>query len=122
MRKFQISGSGIELKGCVIEMGRDLCISITGGDLPHLGCASVSVPRPSMLDPDMISSTTSTINIIGHKDNAVGDRVSARLSAALNVNVAVLCGIHIDDILPNEIENVMQLVDKLVEEILKSFA
>lgn len=120
IKTFLASSRGITLKACVIEMGRDLCVSVTGGDSPHIGSCSVSVPRPSMVDEKKTSSTTSTINITGHKDDSVGNRISARLSAQLNVNVAVICGIHIDDISREAIEEVLSLADELTEKLLSA--
>ncbi|NLL39185.1 MAG: hypothetical protein GX254_06340 [Clostridiales bacterium] len=119
IRVFRVSSGHITLKACAVKMGRDLCVSVTGGDSPHIGSCSVSIARPSMLDEKKTSSTTSTINITGHKDDAVGNKISSRLSAQLNVNVAVICGIHIDDISQEAIGEVLSLADELTEKILK---
>lgn len=119
---FRAAGRSIVLEACVMEMGGDLCVAVTGGDSPHIGSISVSVPRPSMLDEKKTSSTTSTINITGHKDDAVGNKISARLSSRLNANVAVVCGIHVDNITPEAIEEVLKLADELTEKILKGLA
>lgn len=117
MKTYETAGRFIALKARVLEMGNDLCISVTGGDRPHLGSASVSVPRPSMADPLKISSTTSTINITGHKDDSVSNKISARISSGLNVNTAVICGIHIDDISPDVINEALELAEELAEMI-----
>ncbi|SHH86229.1 hypothetical protein SAMN02745823_01242 [Sporobacter termitidis DSM 10068] len=117
-RTFELADGEITLKADALEMGGDLLVAVTGGERPHIGSASVSVPRPSLADPAKISSTTSTINLTGHKDNFVGDRISARLSAVLNTNVVAVCGIHIDSIGPEGIERVMALADQLAELIL----
>jgi hypothetical protein len=121
MRTFEVTARGIALNAVAVPMGRDLLVAVTGGERPHIGSASVSVPRPSLKNPAETSSTTSTINLTGHKDNAAGDRISSRLSAALGTNVVVACGIHVDGIGPEGIEAVLALADQLTEEIIKAF-
>ena len=121
-RTFEITDQDVTLRAVVVEMGTDLLVAVTGGERPHIGCASVSVPRPSLADPSIMSSTTSTINLTGHKDNGVGDRLSAVLSAALNTNVVVACGIHIDNIGSPGIEHILSLSDKLTAQILEALS
>lgn len=120
-RAFLVSGEGMTLEAVAVPMGADLLVAVTGGEKPHIGAASVSVPRPSLKDPAKTSSTTSTVNIIGHKDNAVGDRVSARLSAALGTTVVVACGIHIDGIDAEGIGQVVALAEKLTDELIEAY-
>lgn len=54
------------------------------------------------------------------KDNVVGDRVSARLSTALNTNIVVACGIHIDNLSTEKIEHILVLAEKLTEKIVEA--
>jgi hypothetical protein len=118
-RAFEVTDRGFALEAVAVGMGDDLLIAVTGGEKPHIGSASVSVPRPSLSNPSMTSSTTSTINLTGHKDNIVGDRISAFLSAALKTNVVVACGIHIDNLRPEEIGHIVTLSEKLAEKIVE---
>jgi hypothetical protein len=121
-RAFEVADQGITLSAVVVEMGSDLLVAVTGGERPHIGSASVSVPRPSLADPAKISSTTSTINLTGHKDNFAGDRVSSRLSAALNTNVVAVSGIHVDNIGPEGIEQILTLTDRLAAQIIEALS
>lgn len=120
-RAFEVADGELALQAVAVPMGDDLMVAVTGGDKPHIGAASVSVPRPSLRDPAKTSSTTSTINLTGHKDNAVGDRISAYLSAALKANVVVACGVHIDNLGPGDIARFVALSDKLAEKIAEGF-
>lgn len=120
-RAFEVTDGELVLQAVAVPMGADLLVAVTGGDKPHIGAASVSVPRPSLRDPARTSSTTSTINLTGHKDNVVADRISACLSAALKANVVVACGIHIDNLSPGGIARFVVLSEKLAEKITEGF-
>ena len=95
-----------------VAMGNDLCVVIAGGELPHLGAVAVAQARPSLQDKTKLSATTSVITLLGHKEDVVASRVAHALAARLNKNVVVCCGIHVDDIRPDELE----FVDKVVRQ------
>lgn len=98
-----------------ITIGEDLIVIISGGDSPHIGCVTLSTPRPSLSDARVISATTSVLNLLGHKDDEVGRYVSHELSSRLNKNVVVTCGIHIDNITSEEIKITINLIKELTE-------
>lgn len=112
----------IRIEAKVIPVGEDLCVIISGGDKPHIGCVTTSVPRPSLLDSNITSATTSVINFIGHKDDEVAKYVSHKLSSALNKNVVATCGIHIEGIIVEEIETVKVLTEKLTQLLLNELS
>ena len=100
MEKITLQKGRVKITMQYIESGEDLCVIITGGDTPHIGCVTLSTPRKSIADQNMMSSTTSILNRLGHKDDEVAKYVSEKISAQLNRVVSVICGIHIDDITP----------------------
>ena len=104
-------------------VGDDLCVIISGGDIPHIGCVTLSVPRPSLSNKNEISATTSILNLIGHKDDEAAKYVSQTLSSRLNKHVVVTCGIHVDDITTEEIDIAIcilkELTTLLIEHYLK---
>jgi hypothetical protein len=102
-----------------IQAGEDLCVVIYGGDDPHIGCVILSVPRPSLKDESIISATASVLNVIGHKDDEVARYVSQTLCSQLNKNVAVTCGIHVDNITDEEIQVTLALLKILTDKFLK---
>ncbi len=112
----------IRIEAKVIPVGEDLCVIISGGDKPHIGCVTASVPRPSLLDSNITSATTSVINFTGHKDDEVAKYVSHKLSSALNKNVVATCGIHIEGIIVEEIETVKVLTEKLTQLLLNELS
>lgn len=123
MQDLTIERGRIKINMKTFLIGKDLCVIISGGDCPHIGCVTLSVPRSSLLHPNVNSATTSVLNLVGHKDDEAARYVSETLSSKLNKNVVVTCGIHIDNISVEEIELVInllkQLTDTLTEKILK---
>ncbi len=98
-----------------IAVGADLCVIISGGTKPHIGCGTLSIPRSSLADPNVMSATTSVFNRVGHKDDSVANYVSHVLASALNTHVVVACGIHVAAITPDEILLIQNLVSGLVK-------
>lgn len=99
-----------------VAMGNDLCVVIAGGELPHLGAVAVAQARPSLQDKTKVSATTSVITLLGHKEDVVASWVAHALAARLNKNVVVCCGIHVDDIRPDELEFVDRVVRRYCED------
>jgi IMP cyclohydrolase len=98
-----------------LKVGNDLCVIIAGGDSPHIGAVTLSCPRPSLADHNKISATTSSLAILGHKDDEAARYVSQTLASSLNKNVVVSCGIHVDNITDAGIQTVMRILKELVE-------
>lgn len=110
----------INLKAILI--GKDLCIIISGGDSPHIGSVTLSVPRPSLSDFKKRSATTSVLNLVGHKDDEAARYVSHALSSKLNKNVVTTCGIHVDNITSKEIIIVMDILKELTNMLLSKLS
>ena len=108
-----LSAGRITVEATVVRAGDDLCIVLTGGDRPHIGTVTLSVPRPSLADSARTSATTSILNCTGHKDGEAAQYLGQRLAATLGATVVVTGGIHVDDIRPDEIKTVLHLVDRL---------
>ncbi|HCJ57872.1 hypothetical protein SDC9_94825 [bioreactor metagenome] len=118
MKVLSLEKERIKITMQLIGVGEDMCVIITGGDKPHIGCVTLSTPRQSLADKNIISATTSVLNLIGHKDDEVARYVSHKLSSALNKNVAASCGIHIDNAEKREIELIMKITEELTEMII----
>jgi len=109
----------IAVQFTVVQMGKDLCIVVCGGDRPHLGAAAVAQCHPSLANPSELSASVSVLTLLGHKEDKLAASVAERISRKIGANVAVLCGIHVDDISKTEIECVCRLVDDWCEEYLQ---
>ena len=69
-------------------MGPDLCVAVTGGEAPHLGAVSCASPE----------HPAETVRFASHKEYHVTEMFAEHLRAVFGGNVAVLCGIHVDNI------------------------
>jgi hypothetical protein len=97
----------IEIEIAAYPMGRDLCVLITGGDTPHLGALTAASPE----------TAPETIAFRDHKEFHVTEMAAERLRTAYGGNIAVCCGIHLDNIERQEIADVMTLTENLVGEL-----
>lgn len=99
-------------------IGEDILVVITGGR-EHIGAMGIGQPRPSIQDPDKISSTSSVYTFIGHKEDVVVKELSENLSKRLNKKVVVIAGIHWDNLKREEIEEILNLCRKIEVRILE---
>ena len=104
-----------------LKAGDDLIVILQGGDTPHLGCVLLGVPRLSLKGDGSISSTISTLNVTGHKDDEVARPFLHSLVCALNKNISLSCGLHLDDATAEEIAQVKEAVANLKEQMLAVF-
>lgn len=63
---------GVALTAEVIHMGENLCVVVTGGDQPHMGCVALAVPHPGISNPGLPSATVSALNLPAHRDDVAG--------------------------------------------------
>lgn len=105
-----------------IKMGNDWNISIYGGDVPHIGAVALGIPRPSLEDKNRISSSVSILTITGHKEDVIVQKVAKALSSTLNSTVVVSCGIHINGITFDDIQNLNLAIDNLVDELISKIS
>lgn len=100
-----------------IKMGKDLNVSIYGGDIAHVGAVSLGVPRPSLECVNKISSSVSLITVTGHKEDLIVQNAAKYLASSLNCTVVVCCGIHIKNITFEEIHELNTIIDELLGEL-----
>ncbi|SHI80207.1 prenylated flavin chaperone LpdD [Parasporobacterium paucivorans] len=106
----------ISITAC--RQGSNLVVSLSGGDLPHIGSVALSQPRPSLADPSMLSATSSILSVVGHKEGSVAESAANRLASSLNTIVAVACGIHYDNGKPEDFPAILSIVDRLVAQLI----
>ncbi|HEM61972.1 MAG TPA: hypothetical protein ENO24_06745 [Chloroflexi bacterium] len=98
-------------------VGDDLLVCLWGGTQPHIGAVALALPRPSIADPAVTSSTSSVLTLLGHKEDVVAKAVSERLSARLNRNVVVCAGMHWDHLDLRSIDGIMEDCLRLADSI-----
>ena len=85
------------------RVGEEVLLCLTGGSSPHIGCAVLASPRPSLSDPGKVSATSSVLNLPGHKDEALCRSLAEAVSAALNRTALCVGGVHVDRITAEEL-------------------
>jgi hypothetical protein len=96
-----------------VAMGRDLAVILCGGDRAHIGAVAVSQARPSLEAGGGTSASTSVITLPGHKEDDLARAIAARFAARLDAVVTVACGIHLERIRPEELQDVLDLAEQL---------
>jgi hypothetical protein len=107
---FSLCRNGILIAFSVEKLGDDLCVTVTGGDQPHIGSVALSIARPSLRKDGTNSASTSILTLVGHKDDIVAKYVAEYLSTSMNKNVVAVCGIHYNNIDSGDIDIVLELV------------
>ncbi len=109
---------------CIVEAliarcGSDLNVTIGGGEKYHIGAAAVAVPRFEHKDGNKRTASTSVICVQGHREDELTYKAAKYLATALNCTVAVAMGIHIDAIVQDELSEILNNVNKLLDNIIE---
>lgn len=120
MNEFIIEQDRVRISIKSILVGQDLCIIISGGDIPHIGCVTLSICGES-IHSNGNSCTTSVLNLSGHKDDKVVKYIADKVSPILNRNVVIIGGIHIDNIEQKEIDFILSSSDEIAERIIDMY-
>lgn len=100
----------MEVEARAIAMGRDLLVSLTGGEA-HAGAAAIAGP----------DGNTRSLALPGHRDDAPASTAAGILAAELDCNVIVTAGIHYDNVTREEIAQIMEMCHILTAEILSFY-
>lgn len=71
-------------------------VGLFGGTRTHVGSVVVSVPRPSLADPERWSCTSSVINLPAHKEEEVIRPLAEELARVTGSPVVGVAGVHVD--------------------------
>lgn len=103
----------------VIPMGEDLTVLLYGGDLPHIGSTVLSIPRAS-LTGDGLSTTSSVLNCLGHKDDVLARIYAEKIAVKSNHTTVCICGIHVDGLSGDGIKAIYDGCLLLLDEVLSA--
>lgn len=110
-------GTGAEsLSIQAFPAGSGAVIVLTGGDEPHIGAVAIAVPRPSLADPRVTSSTTSVYTVVGHKDDELARPIAENAARRLNKVVVVVAGVHVNAATPDVIARITRAAVRLSED------
>jgi len=113
------SKKGLTLKYTLSTLGNDI-ILLVGGGKEHIGSVVLAVPRPSLANPEKISSTISLLNVVGHKDDEIARPLAEALCIASNRSVVVIVGIHYDNLNSEDIK-IIQILNEQAKEKIKDW-
>ncbi|MDR0490734.1 MAG: hypothetical protein LBH28_05770 [Oscillospiraceae bacterium] len=99
------AGDGkLAVTGVLTLTGGGGVLQLYGGTSEHVGSVTVSIPRPSLMDKDRTSVTSSVINLLSHKEELVGRPAAEMLAIALDRPVVCVAGIHVDEATNDELK------------------
>ncbi len=112
-----------EFKGKPISLraepiGDDLLLILTGGDKAHVGSCLLAEPHEGIHPGDPPGATTSVINRLKHLDEVVGREAAEKVAVSMGAPVALVCGIHYDEITPQEIDLIVSICRELTAELI----
>lgn len=87
-------------------IGRDWDIAVCGGSLRHIGAVALASPN----------TLCSVMCLPGHREGEIAQHLASALANHANTTVCVVCGIHLDDISPEEILSVNSIAEKFISE------
>ena len=103
----------------ISRIGKDIHMTLQGGEKHHIGCVVLAVPRPSLDGNGTGSSTASVINVTGHKDEILCRWMAEQVAARENA-VTVCCGgFHMDHITKEQILEVKKAAEEMIRSLLK---
>ncbi|MCD7715774.1 MAG: hypothetical protein LUI39_04895 [Lachnospiraceae bacterium] len=118
LRQYRKSVCGVTILCDVIPMGNDYTICIRDEKNAHIGSAVMAIARPSLTGEGR-SATSSVLNCMGHKDEEIARRIAESVAAKLDCTVVCTCGIHIDNISPEQIQQILDACGELEQMILE---
>jgi gallate decarboxylase subunit D len=108
----------VALRMVCVPMGRDLAVTLCGGDRAHIGAVAVAQARASLTPGGGTSASTSVITLPGHKEDDLARTLAARFAARMDAVVSVACGIHMDAISQGELKDILELAEELAGQAL----
>ena len=101
--------------------GHDLVVIVSGGEKPHVGAVAISIPRPSLSNPEIVSSSTSVFALVGHKEDDLAKAMAGKIAASLNKKVVLTAGIHVENISADGIKLIQDNCENALVQLIKSY-
>lgn len=117
-REVCIQDGNCSVTAQVVRCGRDVSVTVGGGERPHLGAAALAVPRSSLRDPNKVSASTSVLCVSGHKEDEFAKRAAEQIASAYNCVACVCVGVHVDRAGAGELTRLMDNLEALLQAVL----
>jgi hypothetical protein len=111
-------GDRHRVEASALRCGNDLVVAVQGGTRHHIGATAMAVPRPSLADGSVVSSSASVLCVVGHKEDELARAVALKLSAALACTVTVVAGLHVDSATGGDIRLLLENCDHAIERLI----
>ena len=115
VKEYKLPLSFSEITIQISKIGNDYQILLFGGECPHIGCTVLAVPRNSLTGNGTSSSTSSVLNLTGHKDEFLCRLLAEKISAKEHSIVSCSGGFHVDHITQEQITEVYETVQHFAE-------
>jgi hypothetical protein len=97
-----------------VPAGADLIVYISGG-VEHIGAVGLGY----CYNHADRKANSSVIAISGHKEDDLVKSISQKLSKALKTTVAVIAGVHYDNMTKSEIHTIIENANNLADELIR---
>lgn len=114
--KINLSYSSYTLS--INKLGKDYNIIFSGGE-EHIGSCVLAIPRPSLINEEIISVTSSILNVVGHKDDFICKYIAEFFAKKYNSIVVCSGGFHFDNITQEQIDELFISIKELLNKIEK---
>lgn len=111
---YQFTFLDCQLTLCANWLGRDLSVLCTGGSRPHIGGCAMAVPYEKA---NGYSAAVSALAAPGHRDADLAARMAKQICQRTGRIVFVQCGIHYDNLTPEDLRDLCNRVLALCDEI-----
>ncbi len=100
--------------------GKDLSVSIFGGETPHIGAVALAVANIDGYSR-RYSPTINIITVMDHKDDEIARFVAKDLAIYFDTQVVVSAGVHIDDATKDDLIIIMENVTEILRQFKAEF-
>lgn len=102
------------------DIGKDLLVSIYGGDEHHIGGVAIAYVTSSHYK-DASTISVSTLTFPGHKDYVVANTAAEKICKSLERSIVVTVGIHYTNATKGEVTDIIKVVDRLVDDLISHY-
>ncbi|AAM04152.1 TPA: hypothetical protein HA338_16300 [Methanosarcina acetivorans] len=96
------------------KLGEDYLLTLTGGK-EHVGAVAVGT-----LDKKSGRASSSVLTLPGHREEQLALDSARRISGATGKTSVVVAGIHVDNIIPEEIKEIISAAEEMVGSFIAS--
>ncbi len=96
--------------------GKDLNVSIFGGDTPHIGAVALAIANIEGYNRKY-SPTINVLTVIDHKDDEIARFAAKDLAIYFNCQVVVTAGVHIDDATKDDLTKIMANITEILQSL-----